>query len=275
MTGNFRGKIEIVSPPGPASHYILNSKEIVGYFNGFNISAHYQVGFFDKEGVVTDTIPSIITKPKVSFDDIYNIQVYRGTYRYGNWGRTGAIVISMKDDKVHIIPENVPRLWRSGENIRFKEDFIDTVYTVSGRTLVPSVVFNMGKYTWPVEDMTGTSNTKGRIFIGDVAENSDFIFFQCIKGMYSDEPVLYHGLYHKKTGNTKLGENSKPIQDDLTGFMPFIPFSISTSGEFVSFLEAFSILEWLEEHPEAKNSNWLPFLKNLTDDMNPVIVLID
>jgi hypothetical protein len=57
--------------------------------------------------------------------------------------------------------------------------------------------------------------------------------------------------------------------------MPFIPYGMSSSVEFVAFFEAGDIMEWLEKHSEAKNNEKLSFLKNLDEEMNPVIVLIE
>ena len=73
---------------------------------------------------------------------------------------------------------------------------------------------------------------------------------------------------------TKIGNFSDAIEDDLTRFMPFIPLGMSTSGEFISFVEAYKIMEWLEKHPEAKNNEDLAFLKQLDEEENPVVILI-
>ena len=163
-----------------------------------------------------------------------------------------------------------------GRNPVFKEEFVDTLYTVTDRKLVPSIVFNTGKYHWQIEDRWSTKNASERIFIADVSENDNFVFFQCFKGMNSNITfVFYNGLYHKNTGKTMLGNNSDAIEDDLTHFMPFIPYGMSTAGEFVSFAEAYKIMEWLEKHPAAKNNEKLPFLKELDAEMNPIVILIE
>ena len=74
---------------------------------------------------------------------------------------------------------------------------------------------------------------------------------------------------------TKIGNFSDAIEDDLTRFMPFIPLGMSTAGEFVSYVDAYKIMEWLEKHPEAKDNDKLGFLKELNEDMNPVVILIE
>jgi len=275
MKGNFAGKVEIPSPPGLAAYYLLTNSEIIGYYNGINSSEKYSLTFLDKEGILKDSIQPVLTKLEETISDIQNISVTKGRTVYGNWTKTGAIVIDYKNDKKQIIAADAVTLWNHNGTIRFKENFIDTIYTISGRELIPSIAFNTGKWHWPENERMSKSNNSERIFVSDVSENSAFVFFQCIKGLYTDDILLYNGLYNKTTGETKLGKNSDDIPDDLTGFMPFEPFSMSTSGEFVSFIEAFKIMEWVEEHPETKTNEKLSFLKNFNDDMNPVIVLVE
>jgi len=274
MKGNFSGKVSFSSPPGLASYYMLMDSEIIGYFNEMNTTRQYALGFFDHEGILKDTIPSFSPHPIIP-DQIANIFMFRNTNLYGILGLAGIIIVNYKNDTRQIIAPNAARLWRNNETIRFKEEFVDTIYAVSGSQLIPYVTFNTGKYHWPIDKSSNAENTKELIYIADVSENNTFVFFQCIRGMLSDEPVLYNGLYHKQTGETKLGKNSDGIEDDLTRFMPFTPLGISTSGEFVSLVEVWEVLEWLENHPEVLNNEKLSFLKELNEDMNPIVILVE
>jgi hypothetical protein len=275
MQGKFCGKIEFASPPGMASYYLWTDSEIFGCFGeSLSNAMPFILGVFDRDGNLKDTIPSLFSRTQVVIDEIVNINVVR-SYLYGNWSGSGVIIINYKNDTRQYTVPNARTLWKYNENIRFKEAFVDTVYMVSGNNLIPSIIFHTGKYHWPFEERTNKRYTNDRIFIADVSENKKFVFFQCIKGMNSDEPVLYNGLYHKQTGETKLSKNSDGIEDDLTRFMPFTPFGISTSGEFVSLVEAYKVMEWLEKHPEAKNNEKLSFLKELNDEMNPVVILVE
>lgn len=276
MKGNFCGKVKF-SFSGTASCYVITDSEIVGYFDGVEPSRQWAVGLFDREGILKDTVLPVFRKPRIAPDEINDIRIFRGSAsyeRYGNWARTGAVVIDYKNDERQIVAPNAARLWKDNGNIRLREDFADTLYTVSGGKLIPSAVFRTGKYRWPAEERTGKRNSGERIFIADVSENDGAVFFQCIKGMYSDNPVLYNGLYNRKTGKTKLGRHSDGIEDDLTRFMPFTPSGMSTAGEFVSIVEAVDIIEWLEKHPEAMTNEKLSFLKELNEEMNPVVILI-
>ena len=282
MQGNYGGNVRF-STSSLASYYLLNDSEIIGYFGGMNQQGKtnsFSIGFFDRDGILIDSIPSLFpeTTPMTP-DEVVNANILtaggRGREIFGIWGYTGTMILNYKNDRRQVIASNAARIWKHDGNIRFKEEFVDTLYTISDRKLVPSIVFNTGKYHWPVEERLSTKNTNERIFIADISENNTFVFFQCIKGMNSDAPVLYTGLYNKHTGKTRISNNSDAIEDDLTHFIPFTPLGLSTSGEFVSLVEAYKIMEWMEEHPEAKNNEKLTFLKGLDGEMNPVVILIE
>lgn len=284
MQGKYSGKMEFDTSIGLANCYLLMDSVIIGYFgegsqmmgnsSGGSQTKPFVLGIFDQTGHLKDSIPPLFSRTQIDPAEILNISVVRSN-TYGNWAGAGIIMINYKDDTRQFMVPNVASLWKNNENSYFKEDFVDTVYTVSGNKLIPSIIFHTGKYHWPFEERTNKRNTNERIFMADVSENNTFVFFQCIRGMNSDEPVLYNGLYHKKTGVTKISKNSDEIEDDLTHFMPFIPLGMSTSGEFVSLVEAWKVMEWLEKHPEAINNEKLAFLKGLNEEMNPVVILIE
>ena len=79
----------------------------------------------------------------------------------------------------------------------------------------------------------------------------------------------------EKTEVTKLSKYSDGIADDLSLFMPFIPLGMSTAGEFVSLVEVEEVFEWMKKNPEAINNKKLSFLKELNEDMNPIVILIE
>ena len=275
MKGKFSGNVKFATS-NLASYYLITDSVIIGYFGDqINSTNPFALGFFDVNGNLNDTVSQLFPKKPIEFDMIANISVLKNHNMYGNWTKTGIILINFKDETRQITTPNPARVWNYKGNIRFKEDFVDTLYTVSDKNLIPSIVFNTGIYHWPAEESRSIKNAKDRIYISDVSENEKSVFFQCIKGLFADESILYNGLYNKQTGSTKLSKYSDEIEDDLTQFMPFTPFGISTAGEFVSYVEAYKAIEWLEKHPEAKNNDKLSFLKNLDEEMNPVIILVE
>ena len=274
LKGNFCDRVTFSSSTELASYYMWTDSQIIGHFGGLNATVPYTLGFYDKEGILIDTIPSFPQNLPVEVDQIANISIIRDYNLYGIYGNEGVIIINFKNDTRQINSPNAARLWRNNENIHFKADFVDTIYTVSDLKLTPYITFHTGKYHWPIDRITTIENTPDRIYIAYVSENDGYIFFQCIRGLFSDEPVLYNGLYHKKSGETKLGKNSEGIEDDLSRFMPFSPLGISAFGEFVSLVEGWKVFEWLEKHPEVMDNENLSFLKDLDEDMNPIVILI-
>lgn len=283
MKGDFCGKVTF-SSSGLASYYLITDSKMIGYFDAFNIvnlsSNQYSLGIFDKEGRLKDTILSFFSYTTPLTDDIYQTNLISGKTLYGSfgsWVRAGAFIFEYTPARQirQINALHAARIWKNAGSIRYKQDFVDTIYTVSGRKLIPSVAFHTGKYHWPVEERRNEKNTNNRIFIADISENNRFIFFQCIRGMFTRESVLYNGLYNKQTDKIVLSRNKDGIEDDLTHFMPFKPLGMSTSGEFVSLVEVWEVMDWLEKHPEAKHNKNLPFLKNLDEDMNPIVILVE
>jgi len=285
LKGDFCGKVDFASS-GLASYYLLTNSEIIGYFEDISLlnslSSQYVLGIFDKNGNLKDTVPSFFPYQTPFTDDIFQTNNISGSILYdvfGNWTRAGGLIFEYTSARQvrQINALHAARIWKNNGNIRFKQDFVDTIYTVSGNKLIPSVVFNTGKYHWPVEERRSEKNTNERIFIADINENDNFIFFQCIRGMFSKGLVcvLYNGLYNKKTGKTILSKNKDTIEDDLNHFIPFKPYGMSTSGEYVSFVESWEVMDWLEKHPEAKKNNNLSFLKDCDEEMNPIVVLVE
>ena len=300
MKGNFCGNVRFSTPPGMASHYVFTDSLIIGHFNNANIDlTPFALVFFDKEGHLIDTIPQLFPPIKTIWEDIVRIRtlinvadipeqsltddIFRARYfntvggilANTSFNSSLGIIWYKNEDRQLTIMGDVPRIWKNNENIRFKEEFVDTIYTCSNGKLIPSIAFNTGEYHWPLEEIRTGRITNKWIFIAGICENNTFIFFQCIERALSEEPFLYNGLYNKKTGETKLSKNSDIIEDDLTHFMPFTPFGMSTAGEFVSLVDSWRVMEWLEEHPESLNNEKLSFLKELDEDMNPMVILIE
>ena len=283
MKGKFCGKVEF-STSELASYYLITDSEIIGFFDAFKKSNiytnQYVLGIYKKDGSLKETVPSFFTYSSPHTDDIYQTNLVNGNLLYnifGSWTRAGAFIFDYVrlGQRRQINPLHSARIWKNNENIRFKQDFIDTIYTVSGNKLIPSIVFKTGKYHWPVQERKSEKNNLERIFIADINENNSIVFFQCVRGLLTQESVLYNGLYNKKTGKTTLSKNKDGIEDDLSHFMPFKPLGMSTSGELVSFVEAWEALDWLEKHPEAKNNKNLSFLKDLDEEANPIVILIE
>ena len=164
--------------------------------------------------------------------------------------------------------------WSCDGQMRFKEDFNDTIYNVEGHGLRPSYVFHTGSYHFPAEALTHGAGHEDKVVIAGVLESPRKILFNGVQNLYSDHPKELYGIYDKQDGTTQMAPRWESLTDDLNGFMPFHPTTCSPQGEYAALLWPEEVLPWLEEHPEARNN---PLLKPLFDielEDNPVVVIV-
>lgn len=272
--GRFVGKIKISpTPPVPASFFFTDSQMIGQYSDLLNNSCR-SLAFFDEAGQTLDTIPALLTPLSVSYDDIESMSIMKNNPFFGIMSMQGVCILKLKNDRELIASLGSSTLWKSGGKVRYRAEFVDTLYTVEDRAIKPYLYFNTGKWHWPGTERASKEDNNNRITITYVAETDDKLYFQCIKGLY-DRVHLYNGVYDKKSHTTKMGTPKAPFTDDLTSFLPFSPTTCSDRGEFAALVQSDHALQWLEEHPEAKVPEELAFLKALNEDANPVVVLLE
>lgn len=230
------------------------------------------VGIFSydaKTGNLKDTIPSLGKGFTLSNDNIKNISIDGGAYTTDG-GSTLKIVL--KDDKqIHITP-NTPSLWRWNNEVRLKEAFVDTIYTVEGSTLKPLMALNLGEYHWPYEQRFDANISESKLFADYMFENDEVIYIHLRKGLYEEKPVEYIALYNKKSGETRVMEDKEGLKDDITNFIPMRIRKVSSTGAFVSLVEAVDVFERVEELGDELHSS-LQHLKQVGEEDNPVIVI--
>lgn len=268
VQGNYRGKVTIPTPPVAPGDFAFTDSLIIGHYNsigqGYNERA---LLFFNEAGEQVDTVPSLFpVLPEKQIGDIQNISVKRQ-------GVSGVVLTVFKDGNQSAAISGHPFLWKLNGEVRFKESFNDTVYTVKRDALEPSVVFSTGKWHWGAEARTDAKDNESRLLVGAVFETENNIFFQCIRGLYAEKPETFNGIYDRKTGTTHMYAEEEGLTDDLSGFMPFSPMTCSIQGEYAMLVGADKVLGWLEEHPQEAGNEKLAVLKTLTEDSNPVVVV--
>lgn len=268
VQGNYRGKVTIPTPPVAPGDFAFTDSLIIGHYNsigqGYNERA---LLFFNEAGEQVDTVPSLFpVLPEKQIWDIQNISVKR-------LGVSAVALTVFKDGNQSAAISRHPFLWKLNGEVRFKESFNDTVYTVKRNALEPSVVFSTGKWHWGAEARTDAKDNESRLLVGAVFETENNIFFQCIRGLYAEKPETFNGIYDRKTGTTHMYAEEEGLTDDLSGFMPFSPMTCSIQGEYAMLVGADKVLGWLEEHPQEAGNEKLAVLKTLTEDSNPVVVV--
>ncbi|MCF6357374.1 MAG: hypothetical protein L3J54_06150 [Draconibacterium sp.] len=66
------------------------------------------------------------------------------------------------------------------------------------------------------------------------------------------------------------------FENDIDGFMPFYPTSISNRDELIGILEPYKIRQWIDENPDkaARLPPHLQKFRNIKDTDNPVLMLV-
>lgn len=163
--------------------------------------------------------------------------------------------------------------FRVGDEVFYEETLCDTLYRLTADGFVPSLIFNMGSNGFPFSEINKRPVQPSEYIIVDHMGTQSSLLFGMSQGYPNDDNSnTYIGLYDRATGKTTLGAGIDGIRDDLSGFMPFNPVTVTPSGKFIGVLTMEAIDEWMDEHPDAT----LPdALKGYSIDDNPVLVIID
>jgi hypothetical protein len=225
--------------------------------------------FNGTDGNLLDTLPFIVS-PVPPVSGIISISVFAEGYE--SFGGTGIIQIEYKDGKAYNEFHGCPSMWTYGGQRYFKEDFIDTVYTVcpgSENLLTPRLALNLGRWQWPYEERLDKKGSESRIFINYMMENENVIYFHFHTGNLQP----YCGFYDKRSGTTRVMKGDL-IEDDLYNFLPLTIRKVSASGEFLGLIEASDILEWKEQNASVPGIPNIESLLNVDGEDNPVIVFV-
>ena len=267
LQGNYRGGVTIPTPPDSPSDFSFTDSVIIGRYGNIVGDNGRALLLFNETGEQLDTVPSLLSVlPNRGVDDINSISVKKQ-------GNAGIILTTFKSGDASASVAGIPFLWKSDNKIRYKENFNDTIYTVEGNELTPYIAFSTGKWHWGAEARTESKDNEKRLLVGCIFETDHTVFFQCIRGLYTDEPETFNGIYDRKANTTRMYAEKEGIKDDLTGFMAFRPKACSAQGEYGMIIDAGEVMTWLEENPEAAENEKLSALKELTDDSNPVVII--
>lgn len=200
---------------------------------------------------------------------------------YGNIPvSTHCTILKLKNGKVVFDYAKEPCLWAFDGQLYLKENFNDTIYRVSDHKLEPQYVFDLGARHWPYEERHKPEGNENKIGFNYVLEGKKVLFFVfqtsyyeiCYKGLGKDE--TYWGFYDKETGETKVTEKGK-ISDPANGLFIKSLQTATAKGELAGLLNVTEVKEWIEENPSQKDNPVRMLLSNLSDESNPVAVIVE
>ena len=233
-------------------------------------------------------------------------------YYYLLFDRNGEIVKSFPTTLFCDISDNNRGLhfppFKIDERLYLKDDINDTIYSLESMNLQPAFVFNLGKYSHPLQKENKEDSKK----IIPHANDAESMLFQQIVGTHSH--LFYNVLFQLRSPSPKVAKprmvfgfeiedktvfgiydiaantnilldtdqhHQKGIVNDIDGGLPFFPRYYIGNDVVLDIWEAEDMLEFLtEEYFSSKpikdrqaHQKLKEVLKNLKYDDNPVAVI--
>ena len=155
-------------------------------------------------------------------------------------------------------------------NTYFKERSNDTAFKVTEKSLIPHLIFEMGKFSVPYEYKWWPPEERQKvdfILVNKIFENSFWIHI-----LAERESVEYFALYNKRTQKLIVNRNVEGIPNDIDNFIPFNPKYMDEEGNLVQFINATKISNWFKENP-LKISERIKELSKVDINQNPILII--
>lgn len=255
--------------PAMAAFDYLDADLIAGYYSATD-SLPARIALFRGDEIVR--VESLLTEQKgegvITPNDIASISVLKD-------GGDGLVIMKYKDDKSAVYSLGNSCFWHTGKDLYFRQSYNDTIYQVSAvKELQPARVLDLGAHRWPYSERF--EDKKDAIYPTKFMESEDVIFFRFITNVYNDKQKTYNALYRKADGTVKVSPLDNKITDDLYGFLPLQPISVSASGEFAALLPSEEVVTWFEDNTDNTDiPAGVAALKKVGEEDNPVVVIME
>lgn len=184
------------------------------------------------------------------------------------------LLFTYKDRKAGAYPMGDYFFWHQGKDLFFKEQFNDTIYQVTADALLPVCRFDFGKYRWEPADRYDPEKDHA-IYPTEIMEGYDMYFIRFVTDIHT-ERMSYNAICCKKSGLVKVSDYPSAIYDDLNGFLPLQPESVSPDGQFAQMVTADQIVAWFEENADKTDiPTEVAALKQVGEEDNPVVVIME
>lgn len=257
--------------PAMAAFCYYGKDMLVGHYSATDSLPARVIFFRGDEVVRTDEMQKEARgEGVVTPDEIADIAVLKD-------GGSGLLVIGYKNGKKAAYSMGNCFFWHNGDEMFFKESYNDTIYRASAeKGLEPVRLLNFGIYDWPFDQRFEAK--KDAIYPTGFMENDDVILLRFMVNILGnvDQTKTYNAVYRKADGSVKVSLYDDKITDDLNGFLPVQPLSVSAKGEFAGLLSAEEIGGWFEEHGDAAElPESVKALKSVHEEDNPVVVIME
>ena len=190
-------------------------------------------------------------------------------------GGSGVVLIKGKDGRSAIYSLGNTYFWNIDKELYFHHSYNDTIYQISAvEGLQPVRVLDLGAYGWAYNERF--EDKKDAIYPTKFMENKDVIFFRFMTNVYNDKQKTYNALYRKADGTVKVCLFDERITDDMNGFLPLQPISVSSSGEFAAILPSEEVVSWFEDNAGKMDiPSEVVALKKVGEEDNPVVAIME
>ena len=248
----YHGRVVLQNAKMPSSLLFTDSL-IIGMHMRFDASKEYMADMYDRDGLLVDSlVDPAVRCPFEGSAQMLSIKT-----------AASATLIIADYDGGNIWADLIPGMYVYDNAFKYQRPFSDTVYTVEGGKMRPSIAFHTGKFRFPQEGRTREVGNSDKLVITRVKETAQRVTFSCVRDIYGDNPEGLYGIYDRNTGNVRMARDPGSEEANLDGFF------ISQ----IRLVEAYRVVEWLEEHPEANNDPAFASLKNIDMEDNPVAIL--
>lgn len=248
---------------------------------------------FDGDFISEVNLPKEISEFVLSSDSVFT------SYKKNSTGyeKTRLVRSDMKGDTIFYIPYfetftmDYPKtsassiddeLYLMAGNVRLKEIYNDTLFTVSADGLKPEYIIDLGKYKIPEDKQLEKTKGEGEIFYSYASQYLRVMLFETRGYLYfayttwnfkaRDGQRTQMAVYNKNTSDCfKLSGNC--IKNDLDYGMDVDPLNYH-DGMFVNDIRASDIAEKLLKKDTKFTRAGNPIFKNIKEDDNPVLMII-
>lgn len=278
--GQFTGKFVLPEGVSGGGSYVpLDSKTIVAHNMDFMADGIESVQVF-REDSLLHTIVLHEQDNKFNISNVNSISVLKGDNKREIYGPgAGVILIDFKDSpgNAHVYITGLQRMWKVDDEIFLKSEHDDTIYRFNNYALEPAYQLDLGEYHWPYEERFNMSYDHA-LMVTKILDSRELMIIRLVHRIYTEDKLkAFTAMYNKRTGELRIGRTEEGIIDDLTGCMPLRPEIVSPAGEYAAVVQAFDVVNWLEEHPEQakKLPKEMAHLFEIEEEDNPIIVIFE
>ena len=277
----------IIVDPATNHFYLISDKKVIKFDENANYTDHFQM---DYERGFFSNYPGVFTHRKTMILSLFNtIKSYDDTTTVFN-----AIEVDTLGRVINKYINHSPRYTNAASrdfimlneavffdkidnNIRFQDYGNDTIFSVSGGTMIPYAILYLGKNKMDLtlESVKERASASGYI-LQKVIENGKYFFIKL-----NDHGKLIFCIYDKEAKKTEYIKEGA-LSNDLDGGISFMPEKSFNNGDLICWKNAEEFKEEiLSKDYDTQKAKYgerfekvYQLAKSLKDDDNMVLIIV-